>query len=77
MAEKNVNESETVRAGAATYFFDVKKTKEGKPYLVITMSRFKGEDEDRERISIVVFPEHAQDFLDAASKMVEKLDTII
>jgi len=55
--------SKTVKAGAKTYFLDLKETKEGKPYLVITESRFKGEGQQRERASIAVFPEHARDFL--------------
>ena len=36
-------DSKKVKAGSSTYFFDVKKTKEDKPYLMITQSRFKGE----------------------------------
>jgi len=35
--------NKTVRAGSTTYFFDIKETKGGKLYLVITESRFKGE----------------------------------
>ncbi len=41
-------------------FFDLKETKEGQPYLTITESRFKGEGKDRERASILVFPDHAR-----------------
>jgi hypothetical protein len=66
--------SKTIKAGAKTHFFDLKETKEGKPYLVITESRFKGEDEVRERASIVVFPEHAEDFAQALDEMVQFLD---
>ena len=51
-----------------------KETKEGQPYLVITESRFMGEGQDRERASIAVFPDHAQDFLEATQEMVRKLD---
>lgn len=67
------NDSKTIKAGSKTYFFDLKETKEGKPYLVITESRFQGEDQDRERASIVVFPDHAQDFLETTQEMVKKL----
>ena len=67
------NDSKTVKAGSKTYFFDLKETKEGQPFLVITESRFMGEDQDRERASIAVFPDHAQDFLEAAQEMIEKL----
>ena len=67
------NDSKTVKAGSKTYFFDLKETKEGQPYLTITESRFMGEGKDRERSSIVVFPDHAQDFLQATQEMVKKL----
>jgi hypothetical protein len=67
------NESRTVKAGSKTYFFDLKETKEGQPYLTITESRFKGEGQERERASIVVFSDHAQDFLEAAREMIEKI----
>ena len=67
------DDSKTVKAGSKTYFFDIKETKEGKPYLVITESRFKGEGKDRERVSIVVFPEHAQEFLETIQEMIKRL----
>lgn len=67
------NESRTVKAGSKTYFFDLKETKEGQSYLTITESRFMGGGKDRERASIVVFPDHAQDFLEAAQEMISKL----
>ncbi len=67
------DDSKTIKAGSKTYFFDIKETKEGKPYLVITESRFKGEGKDRERVSIVVFPEHAQEFMETLKKMIVKL----
>jgi hypothetical protein len=65
--------SKTVKSGSKTYFFDIKETKEGKNYLVITESRFKGEGQDRERNSIVVFPEDADNFSAAVSEMTAKL----
>ena len=64
MVERQQN-SKTVKAGSKTYFFDIKETKEGKPYLLITESRFKGEGEERERSSIIVFQENAQEFTEA------------
>lgn len=72
-----VNKSErskTLKTSSKTYFFDIKDTREGKPYLVITESRFKGKGEDQERQSIIVFQENAQDFAEAVSEMVTKLD---
>ncbi len=65
--------SRTIKAGARTYFFDLKKSKEGKLYLVITESRFMGEDNERERASIVVFPDQAQDFLTTTQELIQKL----
>lgn len=66
-------DSTTVRAGSRTYFFDVKQTAEGKNYLLVTESRFKGEEQERERQTIVVFPEEAEAFARAIEKMVSKL----
>lgn len=73
MVERAEN-SRTVKAGAKTYFLDIKETKEGKPYLMITESRFKGEGDERERSTIVVFQDNAQAFADALTEMVEKLE---
>lgn len=66
-------ESKTVKAGGTTYFFDIKNAKDGKPYLAITSSRLKGEKGERERTTIFVFPDHAQDFLIAAKEMIAQL----
>ena len=66
--------SKIVKAGATTYFFDVKSTKDGKPFLVITESRFKGEGRERERSSIVIFPEQIKEFASALQEISHKLD---
>jgi len=65
--------SKIVKAGGRTYFFDVKRTKEGQPYLVITESRFQGAGKDRERVSLTVFAEHAKEFLKAVEEAATKL----
>lgn len=62
-----------VRAGANTYFFDLKNTKDGKRFLVITQSRYKGEGQEHERSSIVVFPETPKDFLKAVNDSITKI----
>ena len=67
------DDSRTVKAGTKTYFFDLKRLENGTSYLTITESRFKGEDKERERARIIVFPDHAEDFLDAAREMIGKL----
>jgi len=66
-------ESKQIRAGSRTYFIDIEKTKDGKPYLRITESRFKGEGSGRERNSIAIFPEEADEFAAAINEMVAKL----
>ena len=65
--------SKTMKAGGTTYFFDVKQAKDGKPYLVITASRFKGEGNERERNAIFVFQEQAQEFLATTQEMIAQL----
>ena len=67
------DKSKTLKAGSKTYFFDVKETQQGKPYLVLTESRFKGNGEDRERRTIIVFQENVQEFADAVSGMAKKM----
>lgn len=69
------NDSQTVRAGSKTYFFDLKGTEEGQPYLVVTESRLVGEGQDRERTRIVVFPDHALDFLATTQTFIFRLLT--
>jgi hypothetical protein len=70
---RDAQQGTQVRAGSKTYFFDVETTKEGKRYLRITESRFKGEGKDHERSRIVVFPEHGWEFAQAVTEMVPKL----
>jgi hypothetical protein len=65
--------SRTVKAGSITYFLDLKTTKEGKPFLVITESKFKSGSQERERISIAIFPEQAKDFANALQELLMKL----
>ncbi|MFC2054779.1 DUF3276 family protein [Chloroflexota bacterium] len=72
MADQN-EQSRTLKAGSKTYFFDIKKTKDEKPYLVITESRFKGEGEERERSTIVVFQDIAEEFERTVSEMITKI----
>lgn len=70
---QNPLESKQVRSGNRTYFIDIETTSEGKRYLKITESRFKGSDQERQRSSILVFPEDAKELSDAISEMVKKL----
>ena len=65
-------QSRQIKGGGRTYFLDVEKTRDGKPYLRITESR-KGEGDKFERNSVNVFPEDADQFAEAVSEMVSKL----
>ena len=72
MTKENPN-SEILKAGAKTYFFDLRKTKDDKPYLLITESRFSGEEGERERNTIVIFPEQAEEFGNLVSTFTKKI----
>lgn len=67
------HKSRLIRAGSRTYFFDVRQTKTGKSFLVITESRFKGEARERERQSIRLFPEQASAFLEELTSLIWRL----
>jgi len=72
MADQN-EQSRTLKAGSKTYFFDIKKTKDEKPFLVITESRFKGEGKERERSTIIVFQDNAEEFARTVSEMITRI----
>ena len=65
-----------VRAGSRTYFFDHKETKDKKPFLVITESRFKGEGKNHERTSMVIFQEHMEEFSKAVSTVATQMSKV-
>ena len=69
----DTDNSRTVRAGSNTYFFDLKETDDGKPFLVITQSRFKGEGRGHDRASLAIFPETSQEFLQTVQDMLSRL----
>ena len=76
MVEHEKNTGEVIKAGSLTYFFDVKETKDGKPYLLITESRYKGEDEERERKSIVVFQESMAEFAQVIDNIASQIPPV-
>jgi hypothetical protein len=55
-------EGVSLKAGATTFFFDVRETKQGSPYLSITESRGKGENQGFKRTTINVFPDQVEEF---------------
>ena len=71
MTPEKQHESLTVKAGGRTYFFDVLETKEGKPFLTITESRYMGKEKERERKTITVFQEHVEEFSQKLYQMVK------
>ena len=62
-----------VRAKSRTYFIDIEKSKDGSQLLKITESRYMGENKERERSSILVFPEYVTELSNAISEMATKL----
>jgi hypothetical protein len=52
----------SLKAGATTYFFDFRETKQGAPFLSITESRGKGEGQGFQRTTINVFADQAEEF---------------
>lgn len=76
MNEQPEENSRTLKAGKKTYFFDIKLTAEGKPYLIITESWFKDDEGTKpDRNNIIVFPELAKDFALTVSAMLDKIIT--
>jgi hypothetical protein len=66
-------QSRQIKGSGRTYFLDIEKTRDDKPYLRITESR-KGAGDKFERNSINVFLEDADEFAQAVSEMASKLE---
>ncbi len=64
--------SETVSAGSRTYFFDVRRSKEGALYLVISESRQVGAGHKHHRV--MVFEENLKTFCEGFEKAIAFLD---
>ena len=61
-AERENKEGLILKAGANTYFFDIRETKQGDPFLSITESRGKGEGKGFKRTTINVFADQVEEF---------------
>ncbi len=72
LVDKN-GRSEMLKTPTKTYFFDVKETQEGCPYLVITESRMKDEGARLERSSIIIFQENLVDFARLVTQIAKKI----
>ncbi len=66
-------DSKQIRAGSRTYFFDLEKTSEGKPYLRISETRYMGKDKKHERKSIHIFAENIAEFANVIAEMSKKI----
>jgi hypothetical protein len=72
MVERTERKGEMLKTSSKTYFFDIKETRDHKPFLVITESRLKGEGEKPERSSNMIFQDNLQDFAGIVSQLAEK-----
>ena len=76
MTDEQAQSSRMLKAGKKTYFFDIAATKDGKPYLKITETWFKDDQQkEPDRNNIVVFPEQAKDFALAVVTMLDQIVT--
>jgi uncharacterized protein DUF3276 len=64
-----ITTGKVIKAGKRTYFFDVKQTKTGEKFLVITESRLVGENKTRKRSAIMVFAETLDEFVNTLSEV--------
>lgn len=71
---RNTVKSSRFRNGSKTFFFDINLATNDKKYLRITESRFVGEDENRIRNSVVLFPENIKDFQKNLQEMIGYLN---
>ena len=66
--------STKVLLGRRSFFFDVRKTKDAKPYIKITESSIKGDQ--KQRNSLTVFDSEFEDFKHSLSQVFGFVDTI-
>ena len=68
---KKAKLSKTVQAKSRTYFFDVREAKSGKNYLSITESRYNRNSDERQRSTIIIFPDAIRGFSKTFEMMVQ------
>lgn len=76
MMEKKIVLSEKLSTMSRTYFFDVKETTKGKPYLVLTESYKQKDSETFTRNSILVFEDDLQKFGETLHKVMAEIPAI-
>lgn len=65
--------SESYKAGTRTYFYDIREAKSGKPYLMVTESRYDKNSGQRERSRLILYPEDVQGFQTTLKDMIQNL----
>ncbi len=70
-AKKQNKNSQILKCGKRTYFFDVKDASNGNKYLKISESAFIKEGEPRKRNTFILFKDNVKEFV----KIVKALET--
>ncbi len=70
-AKKQDKNSQILKCGKRTYFFDVKEASNGNKYLKISESAFIKEGEPRKRNTFILFKDNVKEFV----KIVKALET--
>jgi hypothetical protein len=65
--------SESFKARTRTYFFDIREAKSGKPYLIVTESRYDKGSGQTERSRLLLYPDDIQGFQEIFKEMVQNL----
>lgn len=78
-SDKGIIHSTVVRAGKRTYFFDVRKTKNGDHYLVLTESKKRTEQDGSvhfQKHKIYLYKEDFEKFSDGLEESLSKLEEL-
>ena len=68
---KKAKLSKTVQAKSRTYFFDIREAKSGKNFMSITESRYNRDSDERQRSTIIIFPDAIRGFAKTFDVMVK------
>lgn len=73
--EKKIVLSERLNTLSRTYFFDVKESSKGNPYLVVTESYKQKDQEGFTRNSLLLFEDDLPKFIDVLNKVASEIKT--
>lgn len=73
--EKKIVLSERLNTLSRTYFFDVKESAKGNPYLVVTESYKQKDQEGFTRNSLLLFEDDLPQFIDVLNKVATEIKT--